>query len=179
MKFDLILHYFSISHFFLVILCRSALRQSYYLSNAECNRTEKYLRLCSFLNFKKKMKIISSERNQFLDSLINCFMIQTEMCFLLLLLSVRRISVLSKSFANFWFMQVLPCFSINSANKKRIKSSFCSTTAHQVDRCSNVIYHILSQNVFDCLVTLTQFNSLSVLPESQLLWDCVSLSSFY
>src|SRR6266480_5979958 len=118
MKFDLILHYFSISHFFLAILCRSALGQSYYLSNAECNRTEKYLRLCSFLNFKKKKKIISSERNQFLDFLINCFMTQMKMCFLLLLLSVRRISVLSKSFANFWFMQVLSCFSINSANKE-------------------------------------------------------------
>ena len=116
--------------------------------------------------FKKKMKIISSERNEFLDLLINCFMIQTEMCFLLLLLPVRRISVLSKSFINFWFMQVLPCFSINSVNKKRIESSFCLITAHQVDRCSNVIYHILSQNVFDCLVTLTQFNSLSVLSES-------------
>src|SRR6266487_6761470 len=101
MKFDLILHYFFISYFFLVILCRSALRQFYYLFNAECNRTEKYLRLCSFLNFKKKMKIISLERNQFLDFLINCFMIQTKICFLLLLLLVRRISVLLKSFINF------------------------------------------------------------------------------
>src|SRR6266487_2727738 len=101
MKFDLILHYFFISHFFLMILCRSALIQSYYFFNAECNRTKKYLRLCSFLNFKKKMKIISSEKNQFLDFLINCFMIQTKICFLLLLLSIRRISVLSKSFVNF------------------------------------------------------------------------------
>ena len=169
MKFDFIFHYFFISYFFLVILCRSALRQSYYLFNAECNRTEKYLRLCSSLNFKKKMKIISSERNQFLGFLINCFMTQMKMCFLLLLLSVRRISVLSKSFINFWFMQVLSCFSINSVNKKRIESSFCSTTAHQVDRCSNVIYHILFQNMFDYLIILTQFNSLLILSESQFL----------
>src|SRR5216117_439977 len=101
MKFDFIFHYFFISYFFLVILCRSALKQSYYLFNAEYNKTEKYLRLCSFLNFKKKMKIISLKRNQFLDSLINCFMIQMKMCFLLLLLLVRRISVLLKSFVNF------------------------------------------------------------------------------
>ena len=130
MKFNLIFHYFFISHFFLAILCRLALRQSYYFFNAECNRTKKYLRLCLSLNFKKKMKIISLKRNQFLDSLINCFMIQMKMCFLLLLLSVRRISVLSKSFINFWFMQVLSCFSINSVNKERIESSSCSTTAH-------------------------------------------------
>ena len=162
-----------------MILCRSALGQSYYLSNAGCNRTEKCLRLCSSLNFKKKMKIISSERNQFLGPLINCSMTQTEMCFLLLLLPVRRISVLSKSFANSWFMQVLPCFSIISANKERIESSCCSTTAHQVGRCSNVVYHILPQNVFDCLVTLTQFNSLPVLPETQLLRGCVYLPSSY
>ena len=123
----------------------------------------------AYLSISKKMKIILLERNQFLDSLINYFMIQIKMCFLLLLLSVRRISVLSKSFVNFWFMQVLSCFSINSVNKKRIKSSFCSTIAYQVDRCFNVIYHILFQNVFDCLIIFTQFNSLSVLSESQFL----------
>ena len=162
-----------------MILCRSALRQSYYLFNAECNRTEKYLRLCSSLNFKKKMKIILLERNQFLDLLINYFMIQTKICFLLLLLSVRRISILLKSFVNFWFMQVLSCFSINSVNKKRIKSSFCLTTAYQVNRYFNMIYHILFQNVFNYLIILTQFNSFSVLSKSQFLWDCVFLSFFY